>query len=163
MTVNIQIESTEPQRTAIAEERVVLNNISWETFERLLVEAGDNRNTRFHYLDGMLEIMSPLSRHEGSNRFIESLISAIAEELDLNLRKLGSLTMKRRDRQAEYYSLQDGTYRPVDRSPTFPWLPSAVILEYLEKRFEIGETKAVRHFRAWVGQQDSGRDEGITR
>jgi Uma2 family endonuclease len=100
MTVNTTLESKEFPKSAIAEERVVLNNISWETFERLLTEAGNNRNTRFHYLDGMLEIMSPLSRHEGSNRFIESLISAIAEELDLNLRKLGSLTMKRRDRQA---------------------------------------------------------------
>jgi len=99
MAVDTQIEPKEPQTPVIAEERVVLNNISWEAFERLLTEVGDNRNTRFHYLDGMLEIMSPLSRHEGSNRFIESLISAIADELDLNLRKLGSLTMKRRDRQ----------------------------------------------------------------
>jgi Uma2 family endonuclease len=218
MTSNTQLEPKHPQPLAIAEERIILNNISWETFERLLTEAGDNRNTRFHYLDGMLEIMSPLSRHEGSNRFIESLISAIADELDLNLRKLGSLTMKRRDRQAggepdscyyiqneplirhkpdvdlildpppdlvlevditnpssrrlpiyanlgvpelwtyngrtlQYYHLQDGTYQPVDHSPTFPWLPSTIILEYLDKRFEIGETKAIRQFRAWVREQ----------
>jgi Uma2 family endonuclease len=218
MTSNTQLEPKHPQPLAIAEERIILNNISWETFERLLTEAGDNRNTRFHYLDGMLEIMSPLSRHEGSNRFIESLISAIADELDLNLCKLGSLTMKRRDRQAggepdscyyiqneplirhkpdvdltldpppdlvlevditnpssrrlpiyanlgvpelwtdngrtlQYYHLQDGTYQPVDHSPTFPWLPSTIILEYLDKRFEIGETKAIRQFRDWVREQ----------
>jgi len=218
MAVNIQLEPQETQVNALSEERVVLNNISWETFERLLIEAGDNRNTRFHYLDGMLEIMSPLSRHEGSNRFIESLISAIADELDLNLRKLGSLTMKRRDRQTggepdscyyiqneplvrhkkevdlltdpppdlvlevditspsnrrlpiyanlgipelwkyngralQYYILQDGAYLPIECSPTFPWLPPAIILEFLEKRFEIGETQAIRQFRAWVRQQ----------
>ena len=215
MSVDTQIEPQDPQASVIAEERVVLNNISWETFEQLLIESGDNRNTRFHYLDGMLEIMSPLSRHEGSNRFIESLISAIADELDLNLRKLGSLTMKRRDLQAggepdscyylqneplvrqkqeidlatdpppdlvlevditspssrrlpiyanlgvpelwkyngltlQYYLLQDGNYVPVDQSPTFPWLPPSIILKFLEIRFEIGETKAIRQFRTWV-------------
>jgi Uma2 family endonuclease len=100
MVLETPTEPRESSNTAVAEERVILNNISWETFERLLAEAGDHRSTRFYYLEGRLELMSPLARHEGSNRFIESLISAIAEELGLNLRKLGSLTMKRPDRQA---------------------------------------------------------------
>uniref|UniRef100_A0A832H479 Uma2 family endonuclease n=1 Tax=Oscillatoriales cyanobacterium SpSt-402 TaxID=2282168 RepID=A0A832H479_9CYAN len=99
MVLDASLEAKEPESALVAEERIVLQNISWETFERLLTEVSENRSTRFHYLEGMLEIMSPLSRHEGSNRFIESLITVIAEELNLNLRKLGSLTMKRRDQQ----------------------------------------------------------------
>ncbi len=209
----------ESSNSAVAEERVILNNISWETFERLLAEAGDHRSTRFHYFDGMLELMSPLARHEGSNRFIESLISAIAEELGMNLRKLGSLTMKRPDRQAggepdscyyiqneplirnreeidltidpppdlvlevditspsdrrlpiyaslgvpelwrfdgktlKFYQLNNGIYTSVDRSPTFPWLPAEIVLEYLQKRLQFGEIQAIQAFKAWLRQVD---------
>ena len=79
----------------IAEQRVLLSNVSWETFERLLEELGDNRATRLAYNEGLLEIMTPLGPHENSNRFIESLIGAIADELDLNLKRFGSLTLKR--------------------------------------------------------------------
>lgn len=209
---------TEPKGSATpAEERVILNNISWETFERLLAEAGNHRSTRFYYLAGMLELMSPLARHEGSNRFIESLITAIAEELGMNLRKLGSLTMKRPDRQAgaepdscyyiqneplirdreeidltidpppdlvlevditspskrrlpiyaslgvpelwrfdgktlKFYQLNNGIYTSVDRSPTFPWLPAEIVLEYLQKRLRLGEIEAIKAFKAWLRQ-----------
>jgi Uma2 family endonuclease len=79
----------------IAEQRVILSNISWQTFEQLLKELGDNRATRLAYNEGLLEIMTPLEPHENNNRFIESLIGVIADELNLNLKKFGSLTMKR--------------------------------------------------------------------
>jgi Uma2 family endonuclease len=59
----------------LAEQRILLHNVSWETFERLLADVGDRRDSLFHYIDGNLEIMSPLSLHEGSNRFIEALLS----------------------------------------------------------------------------------------
>jgi Uma2 family endonuclease len=79
----------------IAEQRVILSNISWQTFEQLLKELGDNRATRLAYNEGLLEIMTPLGPHENNNRFIDDLIRAIADELNLNLKKFGSLTMKR--------------------------------------------------------------------
>ena len=79
----------------IAEQRVILSNVSWQTFEQLLKELGDKRATRLAYNEGLLEIMSPLGPHENSNRFIESLIGAIADELNLNLKRFGSLTLKR--------------------------------------------------------------------
>ena len=84
----------------LGEERVVLRNISWETFDRLLEETGDRRNTRFYYLDGTLEIMSPLFIHEGSNRFIEALIGATAEVLEMNLRRSGSVTLRLKPKRA---------------------------------------------------------------
>jgi Uma2 family endonuclease len=79
----------------IAEQRVILSNISWQTFEQLLKELGDNRATRLAYNEGLLEIMTPLGPHENNNRFIDDLIRAITDELNLNLKKFGSLTMKR--------------------------------------------------------------------
>ncbi len=78
----------------LAENRVILNNISWDTFERLLADIGDRRKTLFHYINGTLEIMSPLSLHEGSNRFIEALLGIFTDELEIDMRRLGSLLMK---------------------------------------------------------------------
>ena len=44
----IDEQSLEAPTKIIGEERVVLHNISWETFDRLIVESGDHRNTRFY-------------------------------------------------------------------------------------------------------------------
>jgi len=82
------------QDRPLAEHRVILHNVSWHTFESLLTDLGDRRKILFHYLNGTLEIMSPLSLHEGSNRFIDDLIRAFSDELEIDLRKLGSLLMK---------------------------------------------------------------------
>lgn len=75
--------------------RVVLHNVSWGTFERLLQEMGDSRGgTRLAYCDGDLEIMSPMPRHEGYNRTLQLLVFAMAEETKTRIKSLGSLTCK---------------------------------------------------------------------
>jgi Uma2 family endonuclease len=75
-------------------QRIVLRNISWGTFERLLKEMGDNRGTRLAYCDGELEIMSPYSIHEGYNRMLQLLVFTMAEETETRIKSLGSLTCK---------------------------------------------------------------------
>jgi len=42
-----------------AEQRTVLENISWETFETLIKETGDRRGYRLFTISGTLEIMTP--------------------------------------------------------------------------------------------------------
>jgi Uma2 family endonuclease len=78
-------------------QRVILQNISWQTFETILAEMGDNRATRLAYDRGILEIMTPLIPHEHNKRLIEKLIDNLAEELNLNLKSTGSVTCKRQD------------------------------------------------------------------
>lgn len=80
-------------------QRVVLKNISWQTFETILAETGEDRVSRLAYDQGTLEIMTPLLPHEHNNRLIHNLIVVLAEELNLNLKSVGSLTCKRPDRQ----------------------------------------------------------------
>lgn len=80
---------------ALAEQRVILKNISWQTFTAMLNEMGEGRSTRLAYIDGILEIMTPLGEHENTNRFIDDLIRVLADELNFNLKKFGSLTLKR--------------------------------------------------------------------
>jgi Uma2 family endonuclease len=79
------------------EQRIVLENIRWQTFEMLLEDLGDNRAALLAYDKGMLEIMSPLMTHEYYNRLIDRLIFVLAEELNLEIKSVGSMTCKRQD------------------------------------------------------------------
>jgi hypothetical protein len=46
------------------EQRVVLRDVSWETYERLLAEQADRSNPRLTYDRGLLELRSPQGEHE---------------------------------------------------------------------------------------------------
>ncbi len=76
-------------------ESLILKSISWQTFGQILEELGEDRNTRLAYNEGVLEIMSPLGEHESNNRFVESLIWDLGSELNYNMKKMGSLTLKK--------------------------------------------------------------------
>ena len=80
-----------------AEQRVLLQNISWQTFKTMLVEMGSGRGSRLAYDEGTVEIMSPLMPHENSNRLIEVFVGVLCEELGLEIKRAGSLTMTRND------------------------------------------------------------------
>jgi Uma2 family endonuclease len=81
----------------IGEERTLLENISWDLYENLLAEIGDDGKSRLSYYQGELEFMTPLPAHENYNRQIERSIVVLAEELDLNYNLFGSMTIKRPD------------------------------------------------------------------
>lgn len=88
---------TQPRNASLnprGENVVILDPVSWETFNQLLQELGHKRGQRLAYAGGILEIMSPLGIHEHCNRLIEGLIFVIADELNLSLKRLGSLTLK---------------------------------------------------------------------
>lgn len=82
--------------SAPAEQRTVLYNISWQTFETLLEETGEDRGSRFAYDCGTLEIMTPLFEHENPKSNFGNFIIALAEELEIEIRSAGSTTLKRR-------------------------------------------------------------------
>jgi len=77
--------------------RIILHGISWETYERLLDDMGDSHAAHFAYDQGELEIMVPSEEHEEPNRALATLIEVLAEELNIDLRRLGSTTLKRKD------------------------------------------------------------------
>lgn len=78
-----------------AEQRTVLQNISWETFEALLTETGEDRGSRFAYDGSTLEIMTPLFEHENYKSNFGNFIVALAEELEIEIKSAGSTTLKR--------------------------------------------------------------------
>ncbi len=83
--------------SVIGEQRILLQNISWQLFENLLKELGEDRATRLNYERGLLEIMSPLMPHERQKRLIEKLIDILLEELNIDTVSVGSMTCKRQD------------------------------------------------------------------
>jgi len=83
-----------PAMVTPSEQRVVLSDISWETYERLLEDLADCSAPRLTYDHGVLEIMSPLSDHERYNRNLSLLVEVFAEELDIEIGNLGSTTFK---------------------------------------------------------------------
>ncbi len=93
------IATSHPEMVATstpAEQRTVLRNISWQTFEALLKETGEDRGSRFAYDCGTLEIMTPLYEHENRKIQFDRFILVLAEELEIEIKSAGSTTLKRR-------------------------------------------------------------------
>jgi Uma2 family endonuclease len=80
---------------APAEQRILLRNVSWDTFERLLAEHVDVAAPRFNFDRGVLEIISPSSKHEEYKQALTLLVEILAEELQTDIRNLGSTTFRR--------------------------------------------------------------------
>lgn len=78
-------------------DRVVLKQIRWQTYQALLGDFEQNPAIRLTYDHGTLEIRMPLDPHETYKKRIGRLIEAATEELDLEIRSLGSRTCYRED------------------------------------------------------------------
>lgn len=76
---------------------VILQGISWETYERLLAEHQESSGTHFTYDRGRLEIMVLSARHEKPNRALALVVEVFAEEKSIEVENLGSTTFKRED------------------------------------------------------------------
>ncbi|MCC5599478.1 Uma2 family endonuclease [Nostoc favosum] len=83
-------------KSTVGEQRTVLHNISWETFEALLRDTGEDRGSRFAYDCGVLEMMTPLFEHENPKIQFDRFILVLAEELQIEVRSAGSTTLKRK-------------------------------------------------------------------
>jgi Uma2 family endonuclease len=77
--------------------RVLLTGVSWETFKALMADLGEDRACRIAYDGGLLEIRMPLIEHEEPKILIASFIETLADELEIEIRQLGALTLKRED------------------------------------------------------------------
>jgi Uma2 family endonuclease len=75
------------------QQHIVLDDVSWEFYERTLREIG-NRAVRVTYDDGSMEIMSPLPKHERCGGWIGRLIELMCLERDIHVESLGSTTFR---------------------------------------------------------------------
>jgi hypothetical protein len=59
----------------------------------------------------------------------------------------------------EFLGLENGEYIPIENSMSFPTLPAAIIVEYVQKRSLLGESKTLKEFRGWVKMNYSQQEE----
>ncbi|MBD1937053.1 Uma2 family endonuclease [Microcoleus sp. FACHB-68] len=77
--------------------RVLLKNISWQTYEFLVQDLAEQPGIRLTYDRGTLEIMTPLDPHEKYKKILGRFVETLSEELDTDIYSLGSRTCKRED------------------------------------------------------------------
>jgi Uma2 family endonuclease len=78
------------------DERFVLWNVGWETYETFLKELED-RAIRLTFDGNHLELMSPSRRHEVFSYLLGRFIDALTLELNIDVVSGGSMTFKRKD------------------------------------------------------------------
>jgi Uma2 family endonuclease len=77
-------------------QHLLLYNVDWRTYSRLLRIFAEQRGIRLAYDRGRLEIMRPLFEQEIDVAFLDRLVIALTEELGLTIRQGGSTTIRRR-------------------------------------------------------------------
>jgi Uma2 family endonuclease len=80
-----------------ANQRLILRGVSWATYQRLLDDFKDSHAAHFAYDQGVLEIMVLPTKHERPNRTLALLVEVLAEELNMDVQRLGSTTFTRED------------------------------------------------------------------
>jgi Uma2 family endonuclease len=65
-------------------DRVIIRDVSWETYERLLEDLRSRSSPRLAYDQGTLEIMKPHFQHESANLTLAAIITIALEELNFD-------------------------------------------------------------------------------
>ena len=73
---------------------VVLRDVTWADYQRLLEIRGDRSAPRLSYDDGLLEIMSPSKDHESLESLIGCLIEIYCLEAGIEFSTYGSWTLE---------------------------------------------------------------------
>jgi Uma2 family endonuclease len=78
-------------------QKVILDNITWETYQRLMDERGERSRPRYAYDRGRLEIMVTSYEHENLTHVTAMLVELLAAELEMDIEGAASTTFQRED------------------------------------------------------------------
>ncbi|MCB9645620.1 MAG: Uma2 family endonuclease [Deltaproteobacteria bacterium] len=76
------------------DQRVTLRGMSWWQFETILAARGDAPVPRIAYMNGVIELMSPSRRHEGTKSILGMLIEAYCFAKGIYFDPIASTTLK---------------------------------------------------------------------
>ena len=91
LAVDKHLDSDRPK----AGEQILLENVSWETYEALLNDL-DRQHLMLTYDEGRLAIVSPLPKHDRQKSLIARLVEQLSLETDVRVASFGSTTWRRR-------------------------------------------------------------------
>ncbi|GAB1544984.1 Uma2 family endonuclease [Scytonema sp. NUACC21] len=74
---------------------VTIPDVSWEEFELILLELGEQRSARIAYSKGTLEIMLPLPEHEKPKELISDIVKTLLKAKGKRYEPFGSTTFKK--------------------------------------------------------------------
>lgn len=75
-------------------QRLLVRNLDWPEFERILTELGEHRASRIAYNQGILEIRMPTPEHEVDKELIGDIVKTLLDELEIDCECFGSTTFK---------------------------------------------------------------------
>jgi Uma2 family endonuclease len=75
-------------------QQLLLEDVSWQQFESILADLGEQRAAKVSYSYGSLEIMVPLPEHEKAKEIIGDMIKVLLDRRNINYDALGSTTLK---------------------------------------------------------------------
>ncbi|MGD1858323.1 MAG: Uma2 family endonuclease [Leptolyngbyaceae cyanobacterium] len=93
----------QPPPPPVGEKRFVFHSLDWQRYQTLRQTLSRERNVRFTYMQGILEVTQSLEIHEFCTRLIELFIRILVVELGMKVKTMGSTTLDRErlDRSAE--------------------------------------------------------------
>ncbi|MBK9261188.1 MAG: Uma2 family endonuclease [Polyangiaceae bacterium] len=107
---------------------VVLENVSWDTYEGLLRALGDDHpSLRLTYLEGRLEIMTTSYRHERIKKLIARLLEIWALERNMRFDGYGGATFKKKEAARGLEPDECYVLREVGDLPTEPDIAIEVV------------------------------------
>ena len=91
--IDVERESPDPDEV---DQRVVLEGVTWEDYERLLELRGEKPVPRMTYLEGVLELMTTSKEHEKQKKKLARLVEQWAVERGILFEGFGNYTIKER-------------------------------------------------------------------
>src|SRR5258708_31469139 len=73
---------------------VVLDDVSWEEFEGILLEMEDSPGYRITYDGGRMEVVSPSGKHKRLKTIVGDTVVILSDEMDQEVLGYGSVTLK---------------------------------------------------------------------
>ena len=135
-----------------AEQRLLLEGISWQQYELFLATLGDGFPAlRLSYLEGSLEIMTTSPLHEELKSTIRMLLEAFFQTYRIRYHCIGSATFRKRAKQR---GLEPDECYCLEQKKEFPDLAIEVVLTSgLVDKLEIYRGLGVTEIWVWEAEQ----------